>query len=234
MDISLESLLIRPLFMIELSLAEENYLKAIFHLAQQTDKVSTRAIAQHMDTKDSSVTNMLRKLSEKKLIDYEKRYGVSMTESGNKAALTIIRRHRLWEVFLVDKLGFKWDEVHELAEQLEHIQSPKLLEKLDLYLGSPTVDPHGDPIPDASGQMIIRKHQPLSEAELHVPLRLVRVRDDSSEFLQYLDLKGLQIGTHLQVVERISYDESLTLQVVQKGNIHISEKVAQNLLVSLI
>ncbi|MEO1806252.1 MAG: metal-dependent transcriptional regulator, partial [Bacteroidota bacterium] len=140
--------------MIELSLAEENYLKAIFHLAQQTDKVSTRAIAQHMDTKDSSVTNMLRKLSEKKLIDYEKRYGVSMTESGNKAALTIIRRHRLWEVFLVDKLGFKWDEVHELAEQLEHIQSPKLLEKLDLYLGSPTVDPHGDPIPDASGQMI--------------------------------------------------------------------------------
>lgn len=220
--------------MVELSLAEENYLKAIFHLAQHTEKVSTRSIAQHMDTKDSSVTNMLRKLSEKALIDYEKRYGVSMTESGDKAALTIIRRHRLWEVFLVDKLGFKWDEVHELAEQLEHIQSPKLLEKLDHYLGSPTVDPHGDPIPDASGKMVHRSHILLSDAELNTPFRLVRVKDDSSDFLQYLDLRGLQIGTHLQVIERITYDNSLTLNVTQQGRIHISQKVAENLLVSVI
>lgn len=210
---------------------EENYLKAIYKLFNGSDPVATRAIAQEMGTKDSSVSDMLKRLAEKKLITHKKWYGIKLTEQGRLAALTVIRRHRLWEVFLVDKLAFKWDEVHELAEQLEHIQSPELLNRLDEFLGFPSVDPHGDPIPDKSGKFNLRPQEPLSQAPLKQHLRIVRVTDDSSDFLQYLDASGLRIGTQMTVREKIAYDDSLTLQLDNGNRIHISSKVSEQILV---
>lgn len=216
----------------ELSLAEENYLKAIFHLEQQADSVSTRSIAQELDAKDSSVTDMLKKLGKKDLINYIKYHGVTLTEEGKTCALTIIRRHRLWEVFLVEKLQFKWDEVHPLAEQLEHIQSAELLDRLDNFLGNPRIDPHGDPIPDKDGQMIIRPQVPLCEAQQHIALRIIRVKDDSAAFLKYLDTIRLGIGAKIHVVDRVDYDDSLMLLIEGERQIHISKKVSENILVT--
>lgn len=210
---------------------EENYLKAIYKLSSGDDPVATRAIAQEMETKDSSVTDMLKRLAKKELISHKKYYGIKLTEEGRLAALTVIRRHRLWEVFLVEKLGFKWDEVHELAEQLEHIQSSELLNRLDEFLGFPSVDPHGDPIPDKLGQFTVRQHEPLSEAPLQQQLRIVRVTDDSSDFLQYLDASDLRIGTLLAVKERIAYDDSMTLLLDNGNRVHISAKVSEQILV---
>ncbi|WP_243389180.1 metal-dependent transcriptional regulator, partial [Flavobacterium psychrophilum] len=138
-----------------MTFSEENYLKTIYHLTTISDsEVSTNAIAEKMETKASSVTDMLKKLSEKDLINYKKYQGVSLTETGSLSAKMIVRKHRLWEVFLVEKLDFPWDEVHDIAEQLEHIKSEKLINKLDDFLGNPTEDPHGDPIPNANGQII--------------------------------------------------------------------------------
>ncbi|MEO0895266.1 MAG: metal-dependent transcriptional regulator [Bacteroidota bacterium] len=225
------SFLITFNYMLELHRGEENYLKAIYKLSQGKENVATRAIAQEMDTKDSSVTDMMKRLAKKALIIHKPYYGITMTEQGRLAALTIIRRHRLWEVFMVDKLGFKWDEVHELAEQLEHIQSPLLLERLDKFLGYPAVDPHGDPIPDKDGKIVTKKHELLAEVPLDTHFRIVRVTDDSSDFLQYLDASGLNIGIHLEVKERISYDESLTLKLETGRKVHISEKVSKQILV---
>lgn len=210
---------------------EENYLKAIYKLSNDKDPVATRAIAQEMETKDSSVTDMLKRLAKKELITHKKYYGIKLTEQGRLAALTVIRRHRLWEVFLVNKLSFKWDEVHELAEQLEHIQSPELLNRLDEFLGFPSVDPHGDPIPDKLGQFSVRAQAPLSEAPIKQHVRIVRVTDDSSDFLQYLDASGLRIGTQMTVKEKIAYDDSLTLQLDNGEKVHISAKVSEQILV---
>jgi len=141
--------------MIALTISEENYLKALYHLYQPDEGIGTNAIANHLNTKPASVTEMLKKLSEKKLLTYEKYQGVILTKKGYASALNVVRRHRLWEYFLVDKLNLKWDEVHDIAEQLEHIQSDVLIEKLDMYLGHPKIDPHGDPIPDKEGKMCI-------------------------------------------------------------------------------
>ena len=136
------------------SQSEENYIKAIYHLSAVSEKgISTNAIAEKLETKASSVTDMIKKLSEKKVVVYKKYHGVHLTEEGSKIAANVIRKHRLWEVFLVDKLNFSWDEVHDVAEQLEHIKSPKLINQLDALLGFPTHDPHGDPIPDKNGNL---------------------------------------------------------------------------------
>ncbi|MCI4671067.1 MAG: metal-dependent transcriptional regulator [Bacteroidia bacterium] len=210
---------------------EENYLKAIYKLSNGADPVATRAIAQEMETKDSSVTDMLKRLAKKELITHKKYYGINLTETGRLAALTVIRRHRLWEVFLVDKLAFSWDKVHDLAEQLEHIQSPELLNRLDEFLGFPAVDPHGDPIPDKHGKFNIKPQELLAEAPLSEPLRIVRVTDDSSDFLQYLDASGLRIGTQLEVKSKLSYDQSMTLSLEGGKELHISEKVSKQILV---
>lgn len=216
----------------ELSLAEENYLKAIFRLEQQSETVSTRAIAQELDAKDSSVTDMLKKLGRKALINYVKYHGVTLTEEGKRCALTIIRRHRLWEVFLVDKLHFSWDKIHPIAEQLEHIQSAELLDRLDNFLGNPRVDPHGDPIPDKHGEMIIRAQMPLAQADPQIDLRVIRVRDDSAEFLKYLDTIRLGIGDIVKVIDQIAYDESLMLLLEGERHVHVSKKVSENILVA--
>lgn len=214
-----------------LSKTEENYLKAVYQLSQQKSPVSTRSMARELDSKDSSVTDMIKKLSGKGLIDYQKYHGVVLTDMGRQHALTIIRRHRLWETFLVEKLNFNWDEVHDLAEQLEHIQSLELINRLDAFLNYPERDPHGDPIPDAQGNISQKPQVLLSEASLHTPLRIIRVKDDSSALLKYLDDKGLAIGNPVQVVRVIDYDQSLDICLSEGHTIHISKKVSDNIVV---
>ena len=174
------------------TLSEENYLKAIFHLANDDDAaVSTNAIARKMETKASSATDMIQKLFEKGLIDYQKYKGVKLTENGRLAAVSVIRKHRLWEVFLVDKLRFSWDEVHEVAEQLEHIKSKKLISELDAFLEFPKEDPHGDPIPDHNGNMPYSKKLLLAKVKRSQRCICIGVKDSTRKFLQYLDIRQI-------------------------------------------
>ena len=170
------------------TLSEENYLKTIYHLELDTDKgVSTNAIAKKLETKASSVTDMIKKLSEKEVVVYKKYKGVTLTVFGKKTAANIVRKHRLWEVFLVEKLNFSWDEVHDVAEQLEHIKSSKLVDQLDAFLGFPSHDPHGDPIPDKDGVFKTIEKSLLSTLEKNETGVCVGVDDSSSEFLKFLD-----------------------------------------------
>lgn len=213
------------------TLSEENYLKAIFHLANDDDAaVSTNAIARKMETKASSATDMIQKLFEKGLIDYQKYKGVKLTENGRLAAVSVIRKHRLWEVFLVDKLRFSWDEVHEVAEQLEHIKSKKLISELDAFLEFPKEDPHGDPIPDHKGNMPYSKKLLLAKVKRSQRCICIGVKDSTRKFLQYLDKYKIALGTEITVLSRESYDESMEVKV---NNIKrsISKEVANNLYV---
>ncbi|AYN05744.1 metal-dependent transcriptional regulator [Flavobacterium sp. 140616W15] len=217
-----------------MTFSEENYLKAIYHLTTSSEaEVSTNAIAEMMETKASSVTDMLKKLSEKDLINYKKYQGVSLTENGKLAAKMIVRKHRLWEVFLVDKLDFSWDEVHDIAEQLEHIKSEQLINKLDDFLGNPTEDPHGDPIPDAQGRIIKVEKQLLSELNEKQIGICVGVKDTSSEFLQYLDKQEIALGSKIECLSKESFDLSLKIKVNEK-ELTISNKIASNLFVKLL
>ena len=216
------------------SLAEENYLKAIFKLSEKkSDNVFTNDIAILLRTKAASVTDMLQKLSEKKMIRYKKYQGVSLTVAGRKVAVNIIRKHRLWELFLASKLGFKWDEVHDVAEQLEHIQSEKLVKHLDDFLGNPKFDPHGDPIPDEKGNIHNTKAFPLSSASTSQQVTICGVIDHQSAFLQHLDKCGLSLGMKLKIKSTIDYDKSMNIQIMNsKQQLHISHDVAKNILVS--
>jgi len=214
------------------TLAEENYLKAIYTLSLQTGNVSTNQIAASMDTKASSVTDMLRKLAEKLLINYTRYQGVSLTKAGEKVAINIIRRHRLWEYFLVEKLNFKWDEVHEMAEEMEHISSTELIDRLDEFMGFPTSDPHGDPIPDSNGNFKINDLKPIAAVAVNACGIISGVRDHSSGFLQYLEKQKLTIGKKIMVKEIIAYDNTVVLQMDNK-DLQISRDVANNLLIAL-
>lgn len=212
-----------------MTLSEENYLKTIYHLsALANTAVSTNAIAEKMDTKASSVTDMLKKLAEKNCINYIKYQGVSLTDTGKLAAKMIVRKHRLWETFLVEKLDFAWDEVHELAEQLEHIKSEKLINKLDDFLGNPTEDPHGDPIPDAQGRILKIEKQLLSECEKGRVGICVGVKDTSSDFLKYLDKQEIALGSQVEIIEKESFDASLRIRV-GTSEITVSQKIASNI-----
>ena len=209
--------------------SEENYLKAIYHLEIDTDKgVSTNAIAEKLVTKASSVTDIVKKLSEKELIIYKKYQGVTLTNFGKKIASSIVRKHRLWEVFLVEKLNFSWDEVHDVAEQLEHIKSPKLINQLDIFLGFPSQDPHGDPIPDKDGNLKVVEKSLLSTLLKNESGICVGVNDSSSEFLQFLDKKGITLGKQIKVLEKENFDGSLFITIDQK-KLSISNKIANNL-----
>ena len=213
--------------------AEENYLKAIFHLEQELQgEVSTNAIAEQMETKPSSVTDMVQKLADKELLSYKKYKGAILTAAGRKTAADVIRKHRLWEVFLVDKLNFHWDEVHAIAEQLEHIQSEELIERLDRFLGSPDFDPHGDPIPDQHGNIKRTEKKLLSELDKGKRGGRVGVKESSSDFLQYLDRKKITIGTKIHVLGKEFFDGSMMLQV-GKDQFFISKKTAENLFVQI-
>jgi len=217
----------------ELSFTEENYIKAIYYLQQlsQSNEVAVNDIADKVSTRPATVTDMLRKLSDKKLINYEKYKKTSLSKEGLDHALQVIRKHRLWEVFLHDKLHFSWDEVHEVAEELEHIRSFKLIERLDEFLGFPAFDPHGDPIPNAAGEIVPASNTTLSESKVGVSVRLVAVKDTSSGFLQHLERFGLNIGTHLVVKELLSFDRSIMVSIEGHKELMLSEKIADKLLV---
>lgn len=211
------------------SQSEENYIKAIYHLEAISNKgISTNAIAKKLVTKASSVSDMIKKLSEKELVIYKKYQGVKLTSFGKKIAANIVRKHRLWEVFLVDKLNFSWDEVHEVAEQLEHIKSPKLINQLDALLGFPTHDPHGDPIPDKDGNLNVIDKILLSSLLKTESGVCVGVDDSSSEFLQFLDKKGITLGKKIKVLEKEDYDDSLTI-IIEDQKLSISNKIANNI-----
>ncbi|AUP79203.1 metal-dependent transcriptional regulator [Flavivirga eckloniae] len=216
-----------------ITLTEENYIKAIYHLGKYgANNVSTNAIAKEMETKASSVTDMVKKLSEKRYVDYKKYQGVTLTKKGKEVAANIVRKHRLWEVFLVEKLNFSWDEVHEVAEQLEHIKSKKLISQLDAFLEHPTHDPHGDPIPDETGKIKKIDKILLSQAETGDHCICVGVKDSSSEFLKYLDKNNIALGTELNVLHKEPFDNSVTIKVNTKEFI-ISNMIANNLFVKI-
>ncbi len=209
--------------------SEENYLKAIYHLEAISSKgVSTNAIAEKLETKASSVTDMVKKLSDKKVVVYKKYKGVTLTVLGNKVAANVVRKHRLWEVFLVDKLNFSWDEVHDVAEQLEHIKSPKLINQLDAFLGFPKQDPHGDPIPDKEGNLNIIEKSLLSTLLKNETGVCVGVNDSSSEFLRFLDKKGITLGEKITILDKEDFDDSLSIEI-KGGKLSISNKIASNL-----
>lgn len=215
------------------SSSEENYLKTIYKLQEQTGEiVSNSELAKALEVQSASVTDMLKKMAKKKLIHYEKSKGVKLTEKGKQIAVGIIRKHRLWELFLVEKLGFGWDEVHEIAEQLEHIQSESLINRLDAYLGHPKADPHGDPIPTADGIFIKPKSVLLSELKKGSEGKFTGVTDHSATFLNYLDKIGISLGDTIKVKAIEEYDKSLTLQLKGKNELTVSNKVAGSLLIT--
>lgn len=215
-----------------ISQTEENYLKAIYKIQERAEKpASTNAIAGAMNTSAASVTDMIKRLSEKDLVNYERYRGVTMTDTGQQIATSLIRKHRLWEVFLVEKLDFSWDEVHDIAEQLEHIQSEELIERLDEYLAFPRFDPHGDPIPDADGVFTFRKQILLGEMQAEEKGVIVGVNDHTSDFLQYLDRMQLTLGTEIRLLERYAYDDSVKILLEDQQEIVISKKVSQHLFI---
>jgi DtxR family Mn-dependent transcriptional regulator len=218
-----------------ISHTEENYLKAIFKIVEKTGKpASTNAISKEMKTSAASVTDMLKRLADKALIHYQPYRGVKLTDNGAEISTLLIRKHRMWEVFLVDKLHFSWDEVHEIAEQLEHIKSPELIKRLDHFLGYPKFDPHGDPIPDADGNFTERKQVLLSEMEVGVKGTVVGVQEHSPVFLQYLDQLKMGLGAQIEVLDRFEFDESVQVQLNGVKTIMLSSKVSQNVFVQRI
>jgi len=211
------------------SFTEENYLKAIYKFSLVHEKgASTNSIAKALNTKASSVTDMLKKLAIKNLINYKKYYGVTLTEKGEQIAISIIRNHRLWEVFLVDKLNFKWDEVHDLAEELEHIKSEKLINNLDSFLNFPALDPHGDPIPTKNGKIRSVKMINLSQLTINEEGVFMHVKDSSDKFLKYLSKNKLEIGTKIKVLDKEPFDNSFKISYNNQLLI-VSENVAKNL-----
>lgn len=214
------------------SFTEENYLKAIYKLQEiNGEVVATSALAQVMGVHAPSVTDMLKRMAGKKLVTYKKSKGFKLSEKGKQIAVGIIRNHRLWEVFLVDKLGFRWDEVHDLAEQLEHIHSEDLINKLDKFLGFPRADPHGDPIPDADGVLPKTKAVLLSSLKVGETGTFTGVTDHSPVFLNYLDKMNISLGCPLKIKSIEIFDQTFTIQLKSKNEIVVSQKVANSLLV---
>jgi DtxR family transcriptional regulator, Mn-dependent transcriptional regulator len=202
---------------VKYSSSKENYVKAIFHLQEIHGLVTTNALANELDTRAASVTDMLKKLKNQKLLIYEKYKGFKLTQEGRKIALQIVRKHRLWEYFLVEKLHFGWDEVHEIAEELEHISSVSLVDRLDEFLGFPKSDPHGDPIPDSQGKLIARVQVDLLQLPVKKAARVSSIGDQSPEMLELLTHKNIGIGTKLEVQKKFTFDNSLEVKIETRG-----------------
>jgi DtxR family Mn-dependent transcriptional regulator len=213
------------------SASKENHLKAIFHLQQEHALVTTNLVAAALRTRPASVTDMLKKLKEQKLLLYERYKGFKLSNEGKKAALQVIRKHRLWEYFLVKKLQFGWDEVHEIAEELEHISSRELVERLDAFLGFPESDPHGDPIPDSQGRLQIRRQVSLSELPLNKIAQVSGIASQTSEMLELLQYNHIRLGTKLEIRKKFPFDNSLEVKVRNRPPVTISAQVAKNVLV---
>ena len=217
--------------MLNFSASEENYLKTIFHLQTRDDNVSTNELAAKLQAKPASITDMMKKLKTRKLVNYQPYQGFRLTTEGKKVALGIIRRHRLWEYFLAEKLKFNWDEVHEVAEQLEHVSNKKLIDKLDEFLSHPKFDPHGDPIPDINGKMETGKQISLAEFPLNRQARICYVSNQSAELLEYLHDKKINIGSTILIKRKFSYDNSLEIKLDNKQLMNITAQLAKNIFV---
>ena len=213
------------------SSSEENYIKSIFHLQQGEGTVTTNALAAQLHTKAASVTDMLKKLKAKKLLNYQPYQGFTLSAEGRRVALGIVRKHRLWEYFLVHSLQFGWDEVHAIAEELEHINSELLVEKLDAFLSFPKFDPHGDPIPDSNGKMESTKQLNLIDLELSREAEVSAVGSQSTELLELLRHKNIGIGSRLSVVKKFSFDNSIEIKIKSLPPFSISQQLAQTLFV---
>jgi len=217
--------------MVNFSTSEENHIKTIFHLQQKVETVTTNELAEGLHTKPASVTDMLKKLKAKKIVHYQPYQGFRLTAEGEKQALNIIRRHRLWEYFLSEKLNFKWDEVHEVAEDLEHVSSSKLIERLDEFLGFPKFDPHGDPIPDNMGRVETSHQQILTEIPLNKIVAVSQIKNQTPALLEMLKHQQIQIGTKLELKKRFPFDNSLEIKIRNKPAFTMSEQQAQNIFV---
>ncbi|MFN8290774.1 MAG: metal-dependent transcriptional regulator [Chitinophagaceae bacterium] len=217
--------------MVNYSTSEENYIKAIYRLQSQDGTVTTNELAAELKTKPASVTDMMKKLKTKKLLHYQPYQGFRLTPEGSKVALGIIRRHRLWEYFLAEKLKFTWDEVHEVAEDLEHVSNKKLVDKLDEFLGFPRVDPHGDPIPDANGKIEVIRKICLTELPLNITAAVSNVKDQSSPVLELLEHKNITIGTKLEVKKKFAFDGSLEIKSGRQPAFTISRQLAETIFV---
>jgi DtxR family Mn-dependent transcriptional regulator len=214
------------------TLSEENYLKIIYNLDKQgLKKITPTAISEALNNNPASVVDMLKKLVDKKMLQYEKSKGVKLTEKGKGIAVLVVRKHRLWEVFLLEKLGYGWDEVHDIAEQLEHVQYPDLADRLDKFLGQPQYDPHGDPIPKANGETAITYKTPLAEIAEGSSGKVVAVKDTSAAFLQYLKKLEIGIGTKITLLEKIPFDNSMIIVIGKNTKATVSRIFAENLLV---
>lgn len=217
-----------------LSQSEENYLKAIYSLElEKNHKIGTSSISKKIRTKASSVSDMLKKLADKNLIDYEKYKGVSLTKTGREIAVKIVRNHRIWEYFLVNKLNYSWNEVHDIAEQLEHIKSDSLIDRLDSYLNFPSHDPHGDPIPDRDGNIHKKQYNLLNTLNIGDAATLIRVKDSSNSFLAYLDRNEIALNSQIKVISKESFDHSMLIEI-DKKQLYISNQITNNLFVQKI
>ena len=216
-----------------ITLSEENYIKAILSInLEKNSIVSTNEIAKILETSAASVTEMIKKLQDKKLVIYEKYKGVKLSKAGRIKAFEILRKHRLWETFLVNKLDFSWGEVHDVAEQLEHIKSEKLTDKLDHFLNYPKFDPHGDPIPTKSGIIPSTKRITLSEMKINSKGIIMGVSLDNKEFLDHLTKISISIGTKIEAIDRIIFDQSMKIKINSKIE-HISKEIANNILIKV-
>ncbi len=216
-----------------ISQAEENYLKALFHLTNETEEkveAGTNELAFYLEVKPATVNDMLKKLKEKELVSYKKYGKIMLTQQGREYAVEVVRKHRLWETFLYEKLEFSWDEVHEVAEQLEHIKSKKLVEQLDRFLGFPKIDPHGDPIPNSKGEIKYLKRKTLTDIPVGAVCKLVAVKDSSASFLQYAVQIGLGLSSKIKIISRQEFDGSVEIEIDNKRST-VSQKFAENLFV---
>jgi len=214
------------------SVSEENYIKAIYHLQQEVDRVNTMLLASTVETKPASITDMLKKLKTKRLLDYKPYYGFKLSAEGNRVALGIIRRHRLWEFFLAEKLKFNWEEVHEMAEDLEHVSNKKLIDKLDAFLGYPKFDPHGDPIPDQDGKIQKEEHVLLSELKVKAQGRVTKIKSHSTKIMDLIAHQQMNIGSKITVKKVFEFDESMEILIDGKITKNISEQLANNIFIA--
>lgn len=213
------------------SVSEENYIKTIYHLQQEVDRVNTMLLASTLETKPASITDMLKKLKTKRLLDYKPYYGFKLSAEGNRVALSIVRRHRLWEFFLAEKLKFNWEEVHEMAEDLEHVSNKKLIDKLDAFLGYPKFDPHGDPIPDQDGKIQKEEHVLLSELKLKAQGRVTKIKSHSKKIMDLVAHQRINIGSRITVKKVFEFDESMEIVIDGKITKNISQQLAKNIFI---
>lgn len=216
------------------SQTEENYLKHIYLVLEKNGNtpVTTNELSEIMEIKAASVTDMLKRLAGRKLLHYKKYQGVLLTQHGKSKAISIIRKHRLWECFLVDKLKFQWDEVHDVAEQLEHVDSELLVDKLDTFLAHPKFDPHGDPIPNHHGKMTAGNFKNLSELGINEKGKVAGVIEQQTTFLRHLDKIHIHMGTPIKVIEKMEFDGSMSIVVSNSSTLYISHDIARNILIS--